>query len=517
MKLSIVSIFYKYLPAILTGVLLTAAFPDAGLYPMAFIALVPLWTALNTLTPRQAFYSGLTAGIVHYLTLIYWIVHTLTQFGNLPMVAALGCLLLLAFYLALYPAVFALVLKKCLVPNWLMPFWGAVVWTGLEYIRTHAFTGFPWGVLGYSQYTNALMAQVADITGILGISFILVSCNGIISQWVEIYRHHHRFDRWCLLSSLLAVILVSGVYIYGANRMNTVSHWTAAAETATIAIIQGNIEQEKKWDSAFKKMTLDRYEALSLSSLPADLVVWPETAMPFYYGNDMKTSAQINDLVITADTCFLIGGPAVEIEKEEIRYFNRAYMFNSHARITGIYDKTHLVPFGEYVPLQDLLWFVENLTAQAGYFSKGTTGPFPLEFNTHKTGVLICFEILFPDISRQFVLNNADILTTLTNDAWFGRTSAPAQHFSVAVFRAIENRRTMVRAANTGISGVIAPSGQVIAKTDVFTATTLTRNIPALKQITFYTRHGDLIGPAALVAIVLGFMVKTINTKKVMV
>ncbi len=481
---------------------------------MAFIALVPLWTSLDILTPRQAFYSGLTAGIVHYLTLIYWIVPTLTQFGNLPLAAALGCLGLLALYLSLYPAVFALVLKQCQVPNWLMPLWGAVVWTGLEYIRTHAVTGFPWGLLGYSQYTNTLMVQVADITGVLGLSFLLVSCNGTISQWVAIFRHQTRVDRWGLLSSLLTLVLIAGAYIYGANRLNTVAHWTATAETANIAIIQGNIEQEKKWDTAFKGMTMDRYEALSLSSLPVDLVVWPETALPFYYGNDLTHSNRIDALIKTADTCFLIGSPAVEIEKEAVRYFNRAYMFNSHARITGIYDKAHLVPFGEYVPLQDLLWFVEKLTVQAGHFSKGTTGPVPLGFNTHKTGVLICFEILFPDISRQFVLNNADILTTITNDAWFGRTSAPAQHFAVAVLRAIENRRAMVRAANTGISGFIAPCGKVIEKTSLFTATALTRNIPALKQITFYTRYGTLIGPAALVAIVLGFMVKAINTKK---
>ncbi|WDP90928.1 MAG: apolipoprotein N-acyltransferase [Desulfobacter sp.] len=506
--------FLPYSPALATGILLTAAFPDAALYPAAFFALVPLWAALAAMTPRQAFYAGLAAGTAHYLTLIYWIVPTLTQFGKLPMVAALGCLVLLALYLALYPALFALAMKKLPVPGWLTPFWGAAVWTGLEYIRTYALTGFPWGVLGYSQYANRLLVQVADISGVLGISFILVVCNGILTQTLLVVRKKTDAGSAFALSAGLGLALVAGALGYGSARLETVAQWTAQGEKTKISIIQGNIEQDKKWDNAFKDFTLDRYEALSLSALPADLVVWPETALPFYYGRDRENSSRVEALVQRAGTYFLVGSPAVEVSKENIRYYNRAYMFNGHSLVTGTYDKAHLVPFGEYVPLQDLLWFVEKLTAQAGNFSIGTTGPIPLAFGTHKTGVLICFEILFPGISRQFVLNGADILTTITNDAWFGRTSAPAQHFAIAVLRAVENRRAMIRAANTGISGVIDPSGRPLAATGLFTEAALTREVPALKQTSFYTRHGDLTGMAALVALTLGFMVKLLKNKR---
>jgi apolipoprotein N-acyltransferase len=173
-------------------------------------------------------------------------------------------------------------------------------------------------------------------------------------------------------------------------------------------------------------------------------------------------------------------------------------MFDGFANITGTYDKNHLVPFGEYVPFGDYLAFLGKITAQAGNFSAGDQAFLPLEFNnnnlrvTRKIGVLICFEILFPSISSKFVKNGADILTTITNDAWFGHSSAAMQHFSIAVFRAVENRRILARAANTGISGFIDPKGKIIEMTSLFTDATVTRQVPVLNSLSFYTKHGDV-------------------------
>jgi len=500
--------FLPYFPALVSGLLLTAAFPDYNLYPIAFFALVPLGASIGSMAPGRAFYAGLVTGICHYLTLIYWIVPTLAEFGKLHILLALSCLALLSLYLALYPALFAFIMKKCPMPDWLTPFWGGTVWVGLEFIRTHALTGFPWGVLGYTQYTNTFLVQTADLFGVLGISFILVTCNGVLTQAWLFFRKKEIPKTSLGVSLTLGILLVTAAYGYGFFRLNTVNQWIKDAVHPKISVIQGNIEQNKKWDKAFKDFTLDQYERLSHSTLPADLVIWPETALPFYYGRDPIHSSRVDAMVRKARTHFLIGSPAAEIAGEKVRYYNRVYMLNPLSLVTGTYDKTHLVPFGEYVPFQDLLWFVEKLTAEAGNFSKGETGALPLKFKDHKTGVLICFEILFPDISRNFVLNGADMLTTITNDAWFGRTSAPAQHFAIAVLRAVENRRSLVRSANTGISGFIDPAGRTTATTDLFTATALTRNMPALDPLTFYTRYGDLMGMTALVAMVLGFMVK---------
>ncbi len=205
-------------------------------------------------------------------------------------------------------------------------------------------------------------------------------------------------------------------------------------------------------------------------------------------------------------------------------------MLDQFANITGIYDKHHLVPFGEYVPFGKYLTFLGKITAQAGNFSPGEQSFTPLVFDdntlkktnnlqvtydqknirnlkvTHKTGVLICFEILFPSIASKFVKNGADILTTITNDAWFGYSSAAMQHFSIAVFRAIENHRTMARAANTGISGFIDPTGKIIKKTSLFTDKAATCQVPVLNSISFYTKHGDLFAMGSFFAILANCM-----------
>lgn len=504
-----------YFPALVSGGLLTASFPDTGLFYLAFIALVPLWVSLGSMAPGQAFFAGLITGSVHYLSLIYWIVPTMTIYGGLHPILAIACLVLFSLYLALYPGIFAFLLKKSGIPPWLGPLGGALIWVGLELIRTHALTGFPWGGLGYSQFANIPLIQCADMFGVLGISFIIVICNGGLSfAWFLIRERKQRQEALRDLAITIGclIVILSSALGYGKFRIKTVDQWIQEAPAPRITVVQGNINQDKKWNKAFKDHTVEQYGRLSLEAQRPDLIIWPETALPFYYGRDVLYSNRVDVIVRQARSHFLIGSPAVDTTTGEgIKYYNRSYMLNPLSLVTGTYDKTHLVPFGEYVPLQDLLFFIKKLTVQSGNFSRGETGAIPLSFDGHKTGVLICFEILFPDISREFTANGADLLTTITNDAWFGRTSAPRQHFSIAVLRAVENRRSVIRAANTGISGFIDPAGRILDQTDLFETASLTQPVPALTQMSFYTRHGDLLAMAALVAICLGFMIKGIK------
>ena len=271
------SYFLPYFPAITSGFLLSAAFPDAGIFWTAFFALTPLWVSVRAMTPKRAFYAGLWAGLAHYLTLIYWIVPTLTVFGKLPAILSLSCLVLLALYLATYTGIFAFAVKKRPVPDGLMPLWGAALWTGLEFIRTHALTGFPWGVLGYSQYANPYLLQTADLFGVLGISFILVACNGVLALAWTAFRTDPGRIRRLGLPLVYGMLLVALAHLYGVLRLDTVDRWTAEAPKPRISVIQGNIEQDKKWDKAFKAFTLDQYRRLSLDALPADLVVAKES------------------------------------------------------------------------------------------------------------------------------------------------------------------------------------------------------------------------------------------------
>jgi len=504
-----------YFPALFSGLLLTLCFPDPGVHYLAFAALCPLIISLETLTVRQSFLAGFAAGFVHFTTLIYWIVPTLSTFGGLHILLSVCALILLCLYLSLYPALFACALKKLAPSPAAMPLAGACIWTGLEFVRTHLFTGFPWGVLGYTQFADRFLVQMADITGVLGISFVLVLCNTLISTlWIQITAgssrkgtHFFLGTWWCVLYTGM---VLAASYGYGVMRIPQVAQQMAAAPEPVFAIVQGNIRQDLKWSQAFREATIEKYGRMSLEAarLHPDLIIWPETALPFYYGHDLDFSNQVDRYVRRAKTHFLMGSPAVDVSGDPIRYFNRVYLLNQLSVPLSFYDKTHLVPFGEYVPFQDLLFFLEKITEQAGNFSRGETGFVPLAFQGHKTGVLICFEILFPSISRQFVKNGADVLTTVTNDAWFGRTAAPAQHFSIAVLRAVENRRSVVRAANTGISGFIDPTGQVFGTTQLFTDAVDVRSLPALNGLSFYTRHGDLLAIACLVAMGMGFVVK---------
>jgi apolipoprotein N-acyltransferase len=504
-----------YFPALLSGLLLTLSFPDVHLYWMGFIALTPLMVSLYPLTPRQGFTAGSIAGVVHFITLIYWIVPTLCTFGGLHPILAAAALILLCLYLSLYPALFAFGLKTLAPAPVLMPLTAACLWTGLEWVRTYLLTGFPWGVLGYSQTGNPWMIQIADITGVYGISFVLVLCSATAAMVWQRLTTRRRTGRSVStapvsISAGYTLMILAVTWGYGAYRVPQMENHMTQAPDTRLAIIQGNIAQDMKWDMTFRRHTIEKYGALSLNAarFQPDLIIWPETALPFYYGHDTALSNQVDQHVRHARTHFLIGTPAVDTSQDPVRYYNRVMMLDHLALPRGTYDKTHLVPFGEYVPFQNLLFFIEKLTAEAGNFSRGKPAFRPLAFKDHHTGVLICFEILFPDISRRFVGNGADLLTTVTNDAWFGHTSAAAQHFDIAVLRAVENRRSVARAANTGISGFIDPAGRVFDTTGLFTDAVIVRSMPALTGISFYTRHGDLFTCICVIALGMGFVVK---------
>ncbi|SDU45558.1 apolipoprotein N-acyltransferase [Desulfobacula phenolica] len=508
-----------YFPALASGLLLTLSFPKTNLSYLAFFALIPWLVSIRSMTKKEAFYSGFTLGVFHFATLIYWIIPTVHVYGGLHPILAVSTLALLCVYLALYPAVYAFLSKNIDPTSFFAPLLAASLWTGLEYVRTYAFTGFSWGTLGYSQYSNLLLIQIADFSGVYGVSFLIFLVNWLLSLiWICVKNRRHNQH---VIPVVYTVILFSGVLLYGHHRIADIMSQIKTANKITITLVQGNIKQDLKWNDAFKIKTVEKYIRLSETAAKKspDLVIWPETALPFYYGYDRLLSNKVDQCVRSSQTNFLIGSPAVKSEEKKFKFYNRAYMLNRFSLITGTYDKNHLVPFGEYVPLGEYLTFLGKITAQAGNFSTGDKLFTPLEFNdsnlkpTHKTGVLICFEILFPSIASKFVKNGADILTTITNDAWFGNTSAAQQHFSIAVFRAVESRRSVARAANTGISGFIDPTGKILETTALFTDQTLTRQVPALNRISFYTRYGDIFSITSIVAICLAFVLKGVRKK----
>ena len=496
--------------AAVSGILLAAAFPSFDIHVLAWIALVPLFLALRERTVKEGFFLGGITGIVFFTATVYWVTNSVHFYGGIPLIPASCITLLLCAYLALYPAVFAAasIHLRYHYPSFFIAS-APALWTVLELARTYVFTGFPWSLLGYSQYSVLPVVQIADITGVYGVTFCIVLVNTAIADFI--------MDRNSYAGLLVAFIVMVFVLGYGWGKLGV----PESIEEINVSVIQGNIEQDKKWDPAYQADTIAVYKKLTLAAIKQnpDLVVWPETATPFYF-----TGARASDRVLTADltrfvkqnkTPLLFGSPTFEImPNREIVGRNSVFLLSADGGIHGIYHKIHLVPFGEYVPHKKVLFFIEKMVEAIGDFQSGdeyTVMTIPagnLGRKDVKLGTVICYEIIFPDLVRRFANNGAEILATVTNDSWFGRTAAPYQHFSMVVFRAVENRVPIARAANTGVSGFIDAKGHILKTSNIFTEAYLTQKIAPGTVKPFYTRYGDLFSYACVIVILILLAIK---------
>ncbi len=483
--------------ACLSGLLMALSFPHWDLWPLAWVGMIPLFHALNGRTPREAAALGWIGGTLHYCIVLYWLVQTMQAYGNLHLSLAAAVMSLLALYLALYWALFGAVLtlvRSATRADWI---WIAPpLWCALEALRGVFLSGFPWALLGYSQWRLTRLIQIADLTGVLGLSFLLVWTNcalwGGLMGWRAQGLPHRR---WALLRLGASVAMAGAAILYGAWRVQWVMAISREAPHVTVGIAQGNIEQHLKWNPDFQETTFRIYrgESLEAAKRGARLLVWPETAAPFLFQEDAVWRDRLLALSAEVQADILFGALA---KGEGKKFYNRAYLIGPDRQVRGLYDKMHLVPFGEYVPLQSYLPFVRRMAHMIGDFSAGQD-PRPLVSSTGASvGVMICFESLFPEISRAFSRGNANLLANITNDMWFGDTAAPHQHLTLLTFRAVENRRWIVRAANTGISAFIDPAGRIVAEAPLFEPAVLVDNVSMLQVHSFYSRHGDLFSLA---------------------
>lgn len=491
----------KLLLAAASGLLLSAAFPRPQLHAAAWVALVPLLWAIRSLKPGESFRTGLVAGLIHYFTLLFWVIPFLQTFAYFPWYVAVPVHILFAAFLGLFPATFAAGLACCRRP------WEAMIaiplyWVALEQIRGWNLSGFPWALLGYSQVDQIHLIQIADTFGVHGVSFLVAAVNGVLfftairvsgRQWLG----RPVGAKTAVGAIVIAALMVGGTFQYGRHRLAQIDAALVNAASVDVSVIQGNVAQELKWDPEYQHATIDKYNRLSRSVAGErpELIVWPETATPFYFPYNLELSVKVLEGVLASGATHLIGSPSVFSEKDITQYFNSAFLIGPEAEIEGRYDKVHLVPFGEYVP--SWMPFVGKIVAEAGEFSLGEAGRI-LPWSRGPLGMLICYEAIFPDLSRAMVKNGAVILVNITNDAWYGRSGAPYQHFIHTVFRAVENRRALVRAANTGISGFIDPAGRASGQTALFEDAVATRPVPLLGLDTVFTRYGDILGLACL-------------------
>ena len=494
------------LTAIASGLLLTAAFPKFELHGMAWVALVPLLWVLNAMRPGEAFRRGLIFGIAHYLSLLYWLVPTMVIYGHLPVYLSIGILFLFATILSLLFVApmacgFALAGRTPARVLFIFP----VFWVAADFLRSFLFTGFPWELLGYSQYQQLHLIQISDIFGVYGLSGLVAFTNaalllGSLAVTGKPWCGRPVGGRLAFGGVAAATALIGLTWIYGEMRIAQIDRMAADAPKTRVAVIQGNIEQSQKWEPAFQIATIENYLRLSLSTRAdrPDLIVWPESAAPFYFLVEVPPTRMVMQGIAEAATHFLIGAPAFELRGQKADYYNSAYLVGPRAEVLGKYDKAHLVPYGEYTPFKEYLPFLGKIVEHVGDFKAGEKGK-TLDWMDRKLGIQICYEIIFPGLSRAQVRNGAGLLITITNDAWYGKTAGPYQHFSLAVLRAVENRRALARAANTGISGFVDPVGRVLDPTPLMEEAAVVSELPLLDTRTVYTRFGDVFAAACLI------------------
>ena len=490
----------KIFLSIVSGVALTMGFPLVGFSYAAWVALTFLLFAIRDTSVWNSFILGMLAGMVHFATLLYWLIGTINIYGYLPLWLSVIIFISLVFYLSLYVAAFAGMVGFLCSGSVFSLFLIPVFWVCLEYIRSFAFTGFPWGLIGYTQYAHLNLIQISDIFGVYGVSFVIALSNTVIFFGLLYLKkkkwHGRSMDaRKTAASFLMLISVFVMIMVYGDARLRSADQMIGESEKLNVAVIQGNIEQAAKWDLKFRTDTIKEYIRLSEQANKArpDLIVWPETAAPFYFKYNIEMTKMVLQSIRAMKTYFVVGSPTVEFADPRDHYYNSAYLVAPDGDIAARNDKVHLVPFGEYVPFKKWLPFIDHMVAQVGEFDAGEKED-TLKWAPADIGVLICYEVIFPELASEMVANNAGLLVNITNDAWFGNTSAPYQHFSMAVFRAVENRRALIRAANTGISGFINPAGRVLARSELFEEAAMTCSVPVIKnQTTIYTRYGNLL------------------------
>jgi apolipoprotein N-acyltransferase len=440
---------------------------------------------------RHAFVAGLAA----HAAVLHWIYVVTVTYGHAPRIAGVLAPLGLAAYIAAFSALFGAGAGWLGARGAAGPLALAALWTALDHLRSFALTGFPWATLGYAQHENAALLPLARWTGVYGLSFASVLGGAALAG---LAREPRARGPWLALAGV-AALHAAGAAIGARSAADP------GAPTARIGVLQGNIDQGVKWSPEWAVRTLEIYERLTRRAAEAGarVVVWPETAVPGSIERDPALRARVVALADTTGATLVVGGVGVEGGPEALRFYDSAFVVEPGRGITARYDKAHLVPFGEYVPLRALLGRVAGAVARGIAPDDVSRGERPRalalpvrDAAALPAGVPICYELLFPDLVRRFVGSGAGVLLAITNDAWYGRTGAPYQFLAITALRSAENGVWTARAANTGVSAFIDARGRVQERTAIFEEGLLVRDVPLLPPPaggTFYTRHGDVL------------------------
>lgn len=490
-----------YALALASGVLLALSFPRFGHPAFAWISIAPLLIALAGWRPggaagqrpSRAFALGLVSGTVYFVGTVYWTGTVVRTFGGLALPVAIFAMLLLSAYLALYPAIAALIVSRVInragVNGLLI---APAAWVATEFARGYLFGGFPWVPLGNSQVEVLPVAQLASLLGVYGLSALVALVNTLI-VYALLTSGRRR-----LIAVAAMVLAVGATGVWGARRVAD-GALTRAGTPIRVGLVQANIAQEDKWNRSQARRIFTTHIAMTRDVVKrgAQYVLWPESATPFIFEEDKEGEAAVRDLAREVQVPILFGSDQI-VRTGTPHMYNAAFLIAPNGQTAGVYRKIHLVPFGEFFPLQHWLTFAAPLVDSLAEFAPGDAMVL-LPVGSHLTSTAICYEVVYPSLIREAVLGGSELLTTITNDGWYGQSSAPYQHFAMASMRAIEQGRYLARAANTGISGVVDPYGRVVRRSAIFEQTGLVEEVRFLTGRTIYSRIGDVVAYASIV------------------
>ena len=489
-----------WIAAITGGMLIFVGYAGFDQFYLEWFCLVPVLWAIRDQRPGRAFLIGWLAGIVMNIGGFYWAIQMFREFAGLAWPLAVLGLLLLAAANGFLVAAWAWATRRIIRDTgWSVAWVSPVVWTALEKFWPELFPNY----LGASQYKLPLVTQVADLTGVLGVTFILVYFNStlfaVLEQWFQNRRSAIR--QLLVLAAVMAAVL-----IYGQVRISAVDRQAAAAEHLTIGLIQTNRGAgDKRHDP---ESLLREHQEMSRSlvaSQPLDLIVWPESVLGVRLTS--REGSLPTEMLGDTHTPTLFGAVLQLREDRLAPPYGSALLADGAGRILGIYDKMVLVPFGEYIPFGETFPALYSLLPVPGRFQPGQSRE-PLPFGKYLLSVNICYEDIFPGHVRSLMRGRPDrripdVMFNLTNDSWYGKTTEPTEHLALASFRSIEHRRSLVRSTNTGISAFVDPVGRIVTRSGIWTRETLVGRVPMMQGRTVYALLGDWIGwVCALLALI---------------
>ena len=474
--------------ASLAGVLTVSPMLVESLWPLAWIGLAPLFVALRGVSAARAFALGWWMETLMYGLGTYWLVNTMVDFGHIPLPLSLVFFVVVATANGVRMGLFACWVRKTQSGggSWwhglLLP---PLAFVALDFLFPRVF---PW-YLGFLQYPALPLIQIADLTGIHGVSFILVLCGVGTAAFIRTRQTPWNAGHYRTAAAVGCVVLLQ--LGYGLWRLPQVVGAIQQAESIRVALLQPNLGIAESSNRTTRRERLRMLSAMSAATLAQepDLVIWPESSYP--YALSSQEQSLFLPAGLTNDVSWLIGGMAYEDSDDGRRLFNSTWLVAPGQRVVARYDKHVLLAFGEYVPMQRYLPFLGRISPAIGNFTPGE-GPRTLALPAGVSiGPLICYEDIMPQPARLAARNGAQVLVNLTNDMWFGPTRAPFQHRNAAAFRAVENRRSLVRVTNTGVTSVINAVGREEAALPIYQRRTLVHDVAALQMPTVYQRFGD--------------------------